>query len=254
MSSQVAALQATINAGYGFAQAAVSRYGARDAAGSCQNANNAAAKYAQAKTDARAILKAAGSYADVSVLDLRAIDGNAAKAESEARDFYCKPITVAADFSPEIRAFMAMKAGLHLERGTVTPLTSTQALAGRGACSTDKIYTARQTGSAMANALNDGCQAFVLMYNMTLQRDACDTLARASILLGQVDPAYAAQAKMLTQSYGEVSRAFKCSSATLPATTWTSEGESSLKEVQPNLPPPFLSTKPYPARPPMPTR
>lgn len=250
MSSQVAALQATINAGYGFAQAAVTRYGARDGAGSCQNANNAATSYKQAQTEARAILKAAGSYHDVGVLDLRAIDANAVKAETEARDFYCRPIVAAPNFSAEIRAFMVMKAELHLERGTVTPMPSPRALAGRRACTTDNLSAAQDRGSVMAIAINDGCQAFVLMYNMTLPSHACDTLNRATLSLANVEPIYATEAKILTRNFGEVSRAFKCSpprGATSSSAVF--EGQSDLKEIPPSYPPPLLDTKPFPGRP-----
>ncbi len=255
MSARVAALQATINAGYGFAQTAVARYGARDTAGSCLNANNAAARYKQAQDDARAILKASGSYADIAVRDLRAIDANAAKAEAEAQQFYCRPVAATPGFGPEIAAFMAMKADLHLERGTPTPLTSARAVAGRTACSTDRIYAARQAGSEMANAINDSCQAFVFMYNMNRPGDACTSLAEAAVSLGKADPAYATQSRTLGQSLGEVSRAFKCPAAK-PASTGTAtlDTRSDLKVIEPNLPPAMLNTKPYPARPAVPAR
>ncbi len=255
MSAQVAALQTTINAGYGFAQAAVVRYGARDTAGSCANANNAAARYKQAQSDARAILKAAGSYADVAELDLRAIDANAAKAAVEAQSFYCKPAVIAPGFAAEIAAFMTMKSELHLERGAPTPLSSARALAGRKVCTTDRLFAAIEAGSEMATAINDGCQAFVFMYNMNRPSNACSALADAGASLGRADPVYAVQAKPFRQSLDEVSRAFKCPAPRAATSASPAfEGPSDLKEIAPDLPPQKLITKPYPARPALPVR
>ena len=253
MSAQVAALQTTINAGYGFAQTAVVRYGARDTAGSCANANNAAAKYKQAQSDARAILKASGSYADIAVLDLRAIDANAAKAEVEAQKFYCRPVVIAPRFAAEIAAFMTMKSELHLDRGAPTPLSSARALAGRKACTTDRLFAAIEAGSEMATAINDGCQAFVFMYNMNRPSNACSALVDAGASLGRADPVYAVQAKPFRQGLDEVSRAFKCPAPRAASNASPGfEEPSDLKEVAPNLPPQKLITKPYPARPALP--
>ncbi len=252
MSAQVAALQVTINKGYGFAQVAAARYSARDAAGSCQNANNAAAQYAQARSDARAILKASGGYGDIGVRDLRAIDANAEKSASEARDFYCQPIALAPDYAPEIRALMALKADMHLERATPTPLTRERVTAGRLACATPQVFAAGRANASLPIAIGNTCQAIYTMYAKAEPARACDNLFYANEALDSLEPGHAAQGKSLRAAIAAIGRGFKCNGK--PADAVRPQGAGAdLKVVEPNLPPPSLNTKPFPARPALPT-
>ncbi len=252
MSGQVRTLQTTISAAYGYAGESSRLHAARNFAGSCAKARASAESYVKARAEAAAILKASASFRDVGTRDIQALDTNVTQSQRDAEEFYCKPPSVMVDFQAELTAFAAMKTALHLERGTVTPLASAQAVAMRSACVTDKLYASVKAGLVFADALRDSCQSFVLMYNMTLPGQACTNLTRAKTNLARVEPEHATQAKKLGDDLGALQAAFKCSVTTGGAPTTysrpTNGGSIIQKAAEPDLPPMKLDIKPLPSR------
>ena len=256
MSIQVAALQSTIDTAYGYAGASSRLYAAHDFAGSCIKARASAHGYGKARAEAAAILKASASFHDIGLRDVQALDTNVAQSGRDADDYYCKPPRTAMSFQTEINGFAAMTKALHLERGTVTPMTSAQAISTRSTCITYELFAATKGGSVFARALNDGCQSFTFMYNMQLPGRACTSLSQAKNNLLGVEPEYAAQGKKLSADLGVLQAAFKCNDASvgrpgdvpsIAERTYERGALSNIKATKSDLPPMKLDIKPLPA-------
>lgn len=252
MGADVDRLQITIQTAFGYATESSRLYGTRNFAEACSNARAAAESYGKARTDAAAILKAAASYRDIGLRDIRALDAHAAQSGRDAEEFYCKPPRAAINFQAELNAFAAMKNALHLELGTTTPMTSERAVAMQSACITDKLYAANQTRLVFAEALRDGCQSFVLMYNMHMPDRACTSLVQAKSALGRVEADYSTLGKSLWNDLARLQSAFRCSADSgdgqaLQDLPLYDAGEVQDKDAA-ELPPMKLDIKPLPLR------
>ncbi|MEQ1539616.1 MAG: hypothetical protein ABL928_11875 [Sphingorhabdus sp.] len=252
LSADVTALQATINSAFSFATESARLRKARSFEPSCARARAAAVTYAKAKDEASALLKKSSSYHEVGVRDMGALEEIVSQSSRDAENFYCKPPQAVASFKAELAAFAALKSALHLERGSVTPLASQQAVTMKSACSTKAIGDAIDAESVFADALLDGCQSFIFMYNMQMPDRACDTLAKATINLSRAEPIYAAQATALATDFVILQGAFKCArSQATPIAEARSRSDSEgmrLDVIEPELPPMKLDIKALPVR------
>lgn len=247
MSNEVRAAQSAIDTAYGNASEAARLYSAKNFKAACAKARASATQYEQARVQVIAIPKISHSYNEVGPNDLDVIAGIAAVSGRDAEEFYCKPPLANAGFQVELKAFAAMISALHLERGSTTALTSEQAMTMRGSCTTDLLYAARSAGSPFADALVDGCQSFVNMYNMKSSYYACRTLKDAKGKLNRAEPKYASQTVKLHADFGKLQKAFGCDSSDINKPLVVSTAQ--LITQQPAQPATKLDIKPLPNRP-----
>ncbi len=252
LSADVTALQTTINSAFAFANESSRLRKARSFAPACARARAAAITYGKAKDEASTLMKKSGSYNEVGVLDMRALRNIADQSSRDAEEYYCKAQLPTNSFKAELAAFAALKSALHLERGSVTPIDGQKVVTMKSACSTKAIGDAIDAQSVFANALLDGCQSFVFMYNMQMPDRACDALTKAKANLARVEPNYSAQAQKLAVDFTAVQGAFKCA-ADKPISVSTGRIQHGnqgvqLEVIQSELPPMKLDIKALPVR------
>jgi hypothetical protein len=252
LSSDVNALQATINSAFAFTTESARLRKMGSFAPACERARAAAITYGKAKDEASALLKKSGSYHEVGVRDMDALGTIAAQSNLDAEEYYCKVAVAGSNFKTELGVFAAMKAALHLERGNVSPMTSERAVAMHDRCNTDALYAETKARSVFAKSLGDGCYSFVQMYNMQLPDHACNTLKQAKSNLDDVEQRFAAQGKALATDFTALQAAFKCA-VDRPSSASASTGRSDsqgleLGSEESELPPMKLDIKPLPER------